>query len=407
MGFLGSFQSSRGKLAAQLGEAIGGGLGELTGSYFANNALNSVINDPKLKNADSAERISALQSKLAPFGQRGEKMLLRQLELEEKRAAKDADRLAARYYENPNSLTPEQRASLPSDVIAKEKTLNKPSKTAATNEPVPPEQAQKIEQILEENPNDNAEQLGVKFAKAGIHPVYSSPYLESRRRIGEKKTEKLNNRDEKTIESLSTAPGKAITQASLGAIINGTLSGEQNPGSWADIARITGIKAFETPGAAAAATAGKEFMIHSLNDIRGRPNQFLEQQITKSLTETGLPQNANAAKARVLKFTVDATNEYDKIVNDLVDKDNYPPGKLKIEAQKRYAEWEDKEQVKLEKDIKDITKGNYRSLDENRYIENAREKAKQFPDHILIENSDGTIGLWTKAKPLPPGAKAL
>lgn len=84
MGFLGTFQGSSGRLAAQLGEALGQGLGEMTGSYFANSALNKVINDPNLKNAPVEEKLQALTTKLAPFGERGRKMFDKQLEIEQK-----------------------------------------------------------------------------------------------------------------------------------------------------------------------------------------------------------------------------------------------------------------------------------------------------------------------------------
>lgn len=110
MGFLGSFQGSRGRLAEQLGQAIGGGLGELTGSYFANNALNSVIKDPALKDADAADRLGALQQKLAPFGQRGEKMLVNALKLEDKREEKMQQGLLAKGLQG--KLQPEERGRL-------------------------------------------------------------------------------------------------------------------------------------------------------------------------------------------------------------------------------------------------------------------------------------------------------
>lgn len=227
-------------------------------------------------------------------------------------------------------------------------------------------------------------------------------------KIKEKKFENLNKRDEKTIEEIGEAPGKAIARGSLNTMIDSILTGQQDPFSSADWARLTNVKAWETPGAAAAATGSKEFLINSLNAIRGRPNIFLETQVSKSLPETGLPRDANASKARVVKFGIDATDEYEKIVNDLIESEKYPPGKLKITAQKKFREWEDGEQDKLLKDLKSIREHNYRSLGEDRYIDERKKKIEKLgPGYILVDFPDGKIDAWKENVPLPKGAKKV
>jgi len=227
------------------------------------------------------------------------------------------------------------------------------------------------------------------------------------RNFQERQNDKLEKIDEKHFEEVGEAPEKAIARASFNTLVNAVLSGEQDPGSQADFGRMTGIKAWETPGSAAAATGAKEFLISSLDSIRGRPNQFLEQQIQKSLTETGLPRSSNAAKLRVVKFGIDAKDKYDQIRNQLKDSGKYPKGKFKSAAQKEFKKWEATEQKKFIKDLKDITKGNYRSLDEPRYIETQRSKLENYPGFILIETKDGKVGGWKEEKPLPPGAKKI
>lgn len=54
-----------------------------------------------------------------------------------------------------------------------------------TGQAVPTEFGQSINQIISENPNANADELGVAFDAAGIPPIYSNRYVENRRRQDE------------------------------------------------------------------------------------------------------------------------------------------------------------------------------------------------------------------------------
>lgn len=78
-------QSARGRLSDVLGQEIGGGLANFTGNYFASKALDRVLNDPSMKNADSSERLSKLQSVLQPYGQYGENIFKKRLQIEQQR----------------------------------------------------------------------------------------------------------------------------------------------------------------------------------------------------------------------------------------------------------------------------------------------------------------------------------
>lgn len=79
-------KSARGILSDSLGESIGGGLANFTGNYFANKALDKVMNDPEMENADPSERQSKLQSALQPYGQYGENIFKKRMQIEQQRA---------------------------------------------------------------------------------------------------------------------------------------------------------------------------------------------------------------------------------------------------------------------------------------------------------------------------------
>lgn len=82
MTYYGERQQSGG-LAEVLGMSLGKGLGSLTTDYYANKALDKVINDPALKGADTVKRLTALQQALQPFGDVGKNMLATRLGIEE------------------------------------------------------------------------------------------------------------------------------------------------------------------------------------------------------------------------------------------------------------------------------------------------------------------------------------
>jgi hypothetical protein len=68
---------------SMLGQSLGRGLGNFTGDYFANKALQDLVNDPKLKDAPLSERWNALQGRLGKYGERGQKLLQGYLQKEQ------------------------------------------------------------------------------------------------------------------------------------------------------------------------------------------------------------------------------------------------------------------------------------------------------------------------------------
>lgn len=65
-----------GNFSSELGQGIGSGLN----SYFANKALEDVSKDPSTKNLSLSEKLGALQSAVAPYGEKGQKMLQQRMQ---------------------------------------------------------------------------------------------------------------------------------------------------------------------------------------------------------------------------------------------------------------------------------------------------------------------------------------
>lgn len=74
------------RLAETLGESLGKGLGEFATDYYSNKAIDKVLNDPSLKDADASKRLGALERALSPFGEAGAQMFQRRMGLEQMEA---------------------------------------------------------------------------------------------------------------------------------------------------------------------------------------------------------------------------------------------------------------------------------------------------------------------------------
>lgn len=94
-----------------LARALGEGLGNFTGSYFADKSLNKVLNDPKLHNAPLSEKMSALESSLRPYGERGQKMLQTRLQIEQQ-AIQEQEQQVLGDIASGKEISPEQLSKL-------------------------------------------------------------------------------------------------------------------------------------------------------------------------------------------------------------------------------------------------------------------------------------------------------
>lgn len=123
------------------------------------------------------------------------------------------------------------------------------------------------------------------------------------------------------------------------------------------IADLTGQEWLKTASAQAVNSASKQFLISSLSSVTGRPNQFLENQITKALISPQYKDKAN----RLILDGLSQLHELKKMESDLALKleEKYGTSRklqplIQEQVQKKAVEFEKKYQKKLIKalDIK-------------------------------------------------------
>lgn len=182
-----------------LAKALGEGLGNFTGSYFADKSLNKVLNDPSLQNAPLSEKMSALESSLRPYGERGQKMLQTRMQIEQQ-AIKEQEQqkqlikqgilskaLSGQVLSDKEQqmLSPQEQIAIAKiksqENIAGIRSQNKAPPGGLSGQPVPQEVSQKINEVLRENPESNPDQLTVAMDMAGVPRAYSNSIIENRR----------------------------------------------------------------------------------------------------------------------------------------------------------------------------------------------------------------------------------
>lgn len=86
------------KISEMLGLTLGQGLSNGINSFYANRALEGVLNDKALANAPFSEKMGKLQQALTPYGEQGQNLLNQRLQVEaqayQERQAKEQARLA-------------------------------------------------------------------------------------------------------------------------------------------------------------------------------------------------------------------------------------------------------------------------------------------------------------------------
>ena len=73
----------QGKLSEMLGMSLGEGLGQGISTFYANKAIDDVINDKSLANAPISAKMGKLQSALAPYGERGQQLFQQRMQIEQ------------------------------------------------------------------------------------------------------------------------------------------------------------------------------------------------------------------------------------------------------------------------------------------------------------------------------------
>lgn len=200
---------SLGALSGQiLGKSLGEGLGNFTGDYYANKSLQSVLANPELKNAPQSERLQALQSALGGYGERGQRLLQQQFQLEQQaqqeKTQKNESRLVQKLLKGEELTDQELENARPELQIAAFKARQpKAAPGGLAGQAVPNDVVNKIEEINKKYPNATSGERKALYDKAGIYPAASQPYVE----IKQKEEELAVKKESKTQSDLSKEVG--------------------------------------------------------------------------------------------------------------------------------------------------------------------------------------------------------
>jgi hypothetical protein len=205
----------RGKLTDMLGMNLGKGLSEGLNTYFANRSLESVLKDKSLENAPLSKKLEAMRSALSPYGEKGQEVFQNHLQIAQQEAQEEQQRQMMQQQEalekrerlkgravgkflKGQELTEEEEGLFtPREMTDLYKAKNPNAVGGLSGQPVPPQIGQAIQQVVDANPNANADQLALSLDKQGIPRAYSNSYIENRRRQDE--TGAKNALDEKKI----------------------------------------------------------------------------------------------------------------------------------------------------------------------------------------------------------------
>mgnify|MGYP003651177735 CR=1 len=201
--------------------------------------------------------------------------------------------------------------------LAEQATRQKNLPGGVSNLPVTDEEASATERVINENPNVNADQLAIAFAKAKIPPRLSNPYIENRRRQDESESKfnldkatrksKFGEEIAKPILLKADEASAAIPQkrTALNLMKESILSGDLSFFSPDSIADITGFEVLRTPSGALFKTGGKEYFLGNISRAGARPNQWIEQQIQEMLPRIGRDAASNLSVTRALENELD------------------------------------------------------------------------------------------------------
>lgn len=228
------------------------------------------------------------------------------------------------------------------------------------DQPIPRGQETVVEETLTEDyaPSGRAKNIddiseGQLRAVALLEPQYGK-FLQEQKAVSEKRIEKSEQRAfernkkylEKTDEERMSMPKKKLALIQMQAALeSGDFESLRNT-----VADYTGLEFLKTAPAQSVNAAIKEYLIGDLASLTGRPNQFIERQITKALVS---PQYAKEANQVILEGLQGLQRLKDREIN------------LVSELEEKYTE-QGKEiprnfqrivQKKLEKEVREFEEG--------------------------------------------------
>lgn len=154
-------------------------------------------------------------------------------------------------------------------------------------------------------------QLGNVFAK--LHETQSKNFEKQRTYESGRSTKYLD----KVSDLATNLPERKIAIEAAKAAVQ---SGEMRPFGGDFVADILNLPQLRTTSGAQLATAAKTNLIGSLSQISGgRPNQFIEQQISKAFAQAGQTEQANLAQLSIIEAKLDIDEKVAEVTDQLAD----------------------------------------------------------------------------------------
>lgn len=234
--------------------------------------------------------------------------------------------------EEPGSL----QAYVSNPAMAERITKPKAEAGGVGAQEVPPKVAKSIRDVLESHPDANADELGLAMGEAKVPTFWSNSYVENRRRQDESKSaeerEARKLGQERAYNTIKEADELALAlpqQQQAVNLMNHALStGDLSFFTTNNLADWTGLDFLRDPAGALFKTGGKEFLLGDLSRIKGRPNQYIEQQVMDSLGKIGQSQAANMIVTRAKQNELDLKQERINVTNKIANEWQKKTGRL-------------------------------------------------------------------------------
>lgn len=232
---------------------------------------------------------------------------------------------------------------------------------SATSRPIPPEIANKMEKIVNENPRANADQLKVALDKAGIPPIFTSPFIENRRRQNETREKSGSKRADEFLGEVDQLESQIPVQnASLGAMEDALMTNDLSFWSPNGLAEATGAEWLGNAARGQYKTGGKTYFISNVQKFGARPNQYVEQQVVDMLPKIGRTRAGNLAGLQLFKFERDLNEEkirYTRELEEQYEEENgVIPGKIVRDVGKHMSKFAANRQKELGETFNNIQK---------------------------------------------------
>lgn len=360
-----NLKSRSSRLADVLGPALGQGITNFTNQYYANKAIDKVLNDKNLSSKPTHERLAALERALSSHGEHGKAIFQNRLAVEQQKMNEEQE--IARQMQQFHQQGFKER-----ELFNKERNTNLNEEKLRLKE----QQQRRLEEILGINtqPNQSVAQTQTQDplnlsdeqirAVASVSPQIAN-VLEKQKEFNQRQQlhkEELESRKleakikresnlstpvlQKNSQVLASLPTKRVALKNMEEAIN---SG-QTEGILPYIVDATGFEPFRNASSAQLKTAGKEYFLSNISRAGARPNQWIEQQIASAFPQIGRSKEGNLTSLELLKYQQDIEEKRALLINDLAEKYEkelgYVPGSIEREADKellKYGETKEKE----------------------------------------------------------------